>query len=545
MSPELTRATMIRVAELMGASDVVFGDGAGRWRHHAFARARSDWDPARLMPDVSDRGAAGGTLRRVLAGGAQRLAGSWRARRRRRPRDRRRMPLGCVRELHQGTDGGDAGRAAAIPRERDDPGAARRPRADRAVDRVRRSGICTTRRLSVASAVPADSPQYRRARFDVALSLIELKRFDGAAKELTALYTQQRSAAVSNALGVTELRRGSAAGRRRKGRRALRTGRERGAGRHGLSVQSGLRARARRATAPAPLSWLREAVRRNAADGDAHLVMGAVLHELGRAAEGQRELDLARLLGTAARDGADDAAEDSAVTRAHPRLGWTIQPSRRRRSGRRRSAISARPPTFHLKNGRTLFDEGRDREAIVELRRAIYLAPYEDEPHLLLGRVYERAGRLAEAIDEFKVAVWCRETGAARLALGPGALRRRRSRRGHAAKSSARSRSSPDSAEARDLAAENRRVNAGNRRATIVRSPMSDQGFREDPAEQQASRFSLHGLRRRRWSGHSCSACPSAAVPARRTRRPSPHQPWLPAIRTPDVAAGQRRRRTN
>ena len=60
----------------------------------------------------------------------------------------------------------------------------------------------------------------------------------------------------------------------------------------------------------------------------------------------------------------------------------------------------------------------RDREAIDELRRAIYLAPYEDEPHLLLGRLYQRGGRLSDAIDEFKVAIWCRETAAARLALG-------------------------------------------------------------------------------------------------------------------------------
>jgi hypothetical protein len=37
--------------------------------------------------------------------------------------------------------------------------------------------------------------------------LIELKRFDGAWKELTALYAQARGAAVSNALGIVQLRR--------------------------------------------------------------------------------------------------------------------------------------------------------------------------------------------------------------------------------------------------------------------------------------------------------------------------------------------------
>ena len=62
----------------------------------------------------------------------------------------------------------------------------------------------------------------------------------------------------------------------------------------------------------------------------------------------------------------------------------------------------------------SLIGEQQDREAAGELRRAIYLAPYEDEPHLLLGRLISARGRLAEAIDEFKVAIWCRETAAAR-----------------------------------------------------------------------------------------------------------------------------------
>ena len=47
----------------------------------------------------------------------------------------------------------------------------------------------------------------RKARFAVALSLIELKRFDGAFRELTALSTSGRAAAVSNALGIVQMRR--------------------------------------------------------------------------------------------------------------------------------------------------------------------------------------------------------------------------------------------------------------------------------------------------------------------------------------------------
>ena len=105
---------------------------------------------------------------------------------------------------------------------------------------------------------------------------------------------------------------------------------------------------------------------------------------------------------------------------------------------------------FHLTRGRTFVDARRDREAIEELRRAIYLAPYEDEPHLLLGRVYLRAGRVSEAIDEFKVALWSKETAAAHVALGSALL-------DQGDKAAARKEAdralvlAPDQAEARDL----------------------------------------------------------------------------------------------
>ena len=47
----------------------------------------------------------------------------------------------------------------------------------------------------------------------------------------------------------------------------------------------------------------------------------------------------------------------------------------------------------------------------------MYLSPYDAEAHLLLGRVYVRGGRLIEAVDEFTIAIWSRDTVAARLAL--------------------------------------------------------------------------------------------------------------------------------
>ena len=77
---------------------------------------------------------------------------------------------------------------------------------------------------------------------------------------------------------------------------------------------------------------------------------------------------------------------------------------------------------FHLEQARVLLGSQRDREAANELRRAIYLSPYDDEPHLLLGGIYRRAGRVDEAIDELTVAIWSRDSAVGRIALGEALL---------------------------------------------------------------------------------------------------------------------------
>jgi len=77
---------------------------------------------------------------------------------------------------------------------------------------------------------------------------------------------------------------------------------------------------------------------------------------------------------------------------------------------------------FHLDRGRRLFEDERDGDAIMELRRSIFLSPYQADAHLLLGRAYLRGGRLADAVDAFKIAVWSEETAGGRVALGEAYL---------------------------------------------------------------------------------------------------------------------------
>jgi hypothetical protein len=58
-----------------------------------------------------------------------------------------------------------------------------------------------------------------------------------------------------------------------------------------------------------------------------------------------------------------------------------------------------------------------DGDGISELRRVVYLAPYQSEAHLLLGRLYLRNGRLEEAADAFKISIWSEDSLPAHLAL--------------------------------------------------------------------------------------------------------------------------------
>jgi Tfp pilus assembly protein PilF len=81
--------------------------------------------------------------------------------------------------------------------------------------------------------------------------------------------------------------------------------------------------------------------------------------------------------------------------------------------------------TFHLESARRLYQAQRDTEAVAELRRAIYLSPYDRDAHLLLGRVYLREGQIADAIDELKISIWSDDRTDARLALAEAYLQAR------------------------------------------------------------------------------------------------------------------------
>lgn len=418
MTPALTHATMFRVGELVGASEIVFGDvhlGTTLQVHAHLVRLGA----AREMPAIVDDAplteifALFGRVAGRVAAETGRLRPTASA-------ETKPLPLDAFESYMKGL-------VAATPAAQQrflESAAHQAPNDARvlmALWSVYSAEDLHDKALAVANAVTGDAALVRRAHFAMALSLIALKRFDGAFEALSALDTGEHDAPISNALGVVQLRRGTPPGGNAPAfffKRAVDEDPENTDYLFNLGYAYALAQDSTNA-----LAWLREVVRFDAADADAHVVMSDVLTGAGRTAEAQRELDLANLLGAGDASARTPAAR---VPTGLERLPSTpdVTPGLRLRTLVANPAQRDQQETasFHLANGRSLMAAGRDRDAINELRRAIYLAPYQDEPHLRLGELYQRAGRLPEAIDEFKVALWCRETREGRLALARALL---------------------------------------------------------------------------------------------------------------------------
>jgi len=255
--------------------------------------------------------------------------------------------------------------------------------------------------LAIAKEVPASSPLSRRARFLSGVSMINLGQHQAAFDAFTALNRDRPDPALLNNLGIVQLRRRAA------GAKAPVAG--------GSAVSYFGEALKLDDTDPdvffnlgyaywmerdtsGTIHWLREAVRRNPADDEAHYLLGVALQTAGSAAEAAREKELATQLGANTTqvdlerlkldiDVPDSLRVDAAVVAAEQRDQRDIA-------------------AFHLDQGRHFFEEERDEEAIAELRRTVFLAPYDSEAHLLLARIYLRRGRTQEAIDALTIAVW-------------------------------------------------------------------------------------------------------------------------------------------
>ncbi|MCA1562964.1 MAG: hypothetical protein LC804_22785, partial [Acidobacteria bacterium] len=144
--------------------------------------------------------------------------------------------------------------------------------------------------------------------------------------------------------------------------------------------------------------------------------------------EAARERDLARHLTEGYQELERRAAEDRLpVPKGLERVRTNLEEGRGFRPDQMLGNSAQREQrelaTFHLDRGRRLAEREQDREALVELRRAIYLSPYEAQAHLLIGRIHLRGGRPQDAADALKISIWSEDSVAAHLALAEAYLR--------------------------------------------------------------------------------------------------------------------------
>lgn len=431
LSASLSRATLIKVGELVGASEVIVGSYAiDRGTLKADAHSIRI-DVGRLQPSVTEQGPLPGlfTLFERLAG---RLAGDGRAPSGARPP---RPPLEAFEHFIKGLIAESPAAQAAFLETalRLFPGY---DRAGLALWDVRTDQGDHAAALAAARAVAPASPRSGRARFLAGVSLLELGRHDEAFDVFKAALDDgpiaapgarvKPGAAAFNNLGVLLIRRGATA-ETGPATFYLTKAADADPGDPDYLFNLGY-AYVLDRNYQGAVYWLREAVRRNPADADAHYALAAALQASGSGIEAAREKELARQLSARyealeGRGSTDRLQVPAGLerVRTEPDRTSALRPEQAivNTAQRDQRELAA----FHLDRGRRLYDREEDREALTELRRAVYLSPYEAQAHLLIGRILLRAGRPQEARDALKISIWSADSAPARVGLAEAYLK--------------------------------------------------------------------------------------------------------------------------
>jgi tetratricopeptide (TPR) repeat protein len=416
---KLSEATIIRVAQIVGAEQVITGSFAVNGTSVTIHARPIRLDTGRRFPEITETGALT-ELFETFARAARRLL----------PdsvvptseMERAHPPLAAFEEYIKGAVAENPSTQIVFFKE------ALRYAPDFHQARLALWSVYTEQgehrqALDIVQQVPSTHPLSRQARFRAALSTMSLGRHAEAIDLFTALNREQRDPALLNDAGVAQLRRtarspdGSAADLFGQALMISPDDAD-------LTFNLGYAAWLAHDTLTA-VRWLREAVRRNPADDAAHWVLGVALQASANTAEGQRERDLAKRLASKY----VEWEKQRGVNALPPNLERVKSELDAASAPRIDAAIAAAEQrdqrdvaAFHLENGRRLYQGERDAEAIAELRRAIYLSPYEREAHLLLGRLYLRAGQIADAIDELKISIWSDDQTDARMTLAQAYL---------------------------------------------------------------------------------------------------------------------------
>jgi Flp pilus assembly protein TadD/TolB-like protein len=414
----LSRATVIKVGELVGAGQVIVGEVRVDGDALTVKARPIRIDVGRADAEVTERGNLGDLFaiaqkvaRRLVPGGTEVTPG----------------PAPSLQAFEQFVKGLLAEQPASQASFLEaalalDPGY---DRARLALWEVRTSQGDHAAALAAARAVSEGSPVARRARFLGGVSLLSLKEYDEAFTVFKNLQDAASDPAILNNLGVIQLRRAAAADAGQPAYIFTKAA-EAEPDDPDLLFNLGY-AYALDRDPQGAIYWLREALRRNPVDGDAHFVLASALDAAGSGVEAGRERELAAQLSPLPVD-ATSARRDALPrglerVRQHPESirGHGIDQAIANTAQRDQRDLAQ----FHLERARRLVDGEQDREAMMELRRAVFLSPYDAEAHLLIGRIHLRAGRPREAADALKISIWSRDTAAAHVALADAYLRLR------------------------------------------------------------------------------------------------------------------------
>jgi tetratricopeptide (TPR) repeat protein len=419
-SASLSDATVIRVGQLVGAAYVVVGSFTAAANDLSVKARAIRLDSGRLEADLVGRGAIA-ELFRIFADLARQLRPSSRSPGAASDFTQAGLPVfeayikGLVAES-------PAARVRFLSQALET--APRFDRARLALWKVHTAQGEHDRAVAAVAQVPEASPVSRRARFLSSLSRIRLKQYDEAFSVLKALADQQAAPAIFNNLGVVQSRR-PVTPQTGKATYYFNKAVEADPADPDYAFNLGYAYWMDR-DSKATVYWLNEAVRRNPGDGEAHFILGMALTATGAGAEGEREKELARQISSTFREWERRASGGDPVPRGlerlredldAPRLGLvdtTLAPGEQQNQ----QELAA----FHLERAKRRLERQQESEALHELRRSLYLDPYQAEALLLLGRLHLEAGRVQDAIVAFKVSIWSRPTVEAHVALGEAYL---------------------------------------------------------------------------------------------------------------------------
>lgn len=256
----------------------------------------------------------------------------------------------------------------------------------------------------VLARVGAGSPLERVARFLQGTALLEAGRYREAASLYARLVGERPTAAVLNNYGLALLRGGGTADRPSQ---VLGKAVEMDPGSTDLAFNLGWALLLENQPEAASF-WLRGVVRGEPLDARARVALAWALAQQGRAAEAEEQWKAVEALAPAFA-----SLRRAELTRRFER----VLVSEHALAGEPQKRSEAELAATLAARGERLLQAGDLDGALRELTRAAYLEPYGTRVHVVLARVHRARGELDKAENELRMSLWSKDDLAVRVEL--------------------------------------------------------------------------------------------------------------------------------